>query len=320
MIELNARPMLSVYVATYNHEKYIEKALDSIFAQKTKYTYEVLIGEDCSTDSTREILKRYEKSHPKYIESGKLTIFYRKTNMYKQRPSNSGDLKKRCRGKYVIALEGDDYWIDDTKIEKQIDFLERHPENIAVAHNCLVVDENSLYKNETYPECKDTEYTLKHFMNNIVPGQLTTVMYRNVYNNFLIDTSLMESGLMPGDRLLYLTLILNGKIYCIQKAMSAYRHITTHGDSFSATHKYSFVEAEKYYKAIMMYMQKFDLREKRYGEILYFRCLMKGLKVRQCTLQKAKFYFNSMKYKGYAIWMWILYKWRKDVMHKRIWM
>ena len=313
-------PILSIYVATYNHENYIIRALDSIFMQKTKYSYEVLVGEDCSTDKTREVLRQYEKEHAEFVANGKLKVFYRKSNMYKCTPSNSQDLKKRSRGKYIIALEGDDYWTDDTKLEKQIDFLEQHPEYIAVAHNCIVVDENSLCKNEIYPECKDTEYTLKHFMNNILPGQLTTVMYRNIYITHSIDLSLLEKDLTPGDRLIYLTLVLNGKVFCIQKVMSSYRHITAHGDSFSATHKYDFAEAEEYYRTIMMYMRKFDLLEKKCGEILYFRCLMKGLRAKQCSLKKVKLSLDTMDYKYYAAWMWILYKWRKDVMKKSIWM
>ena len=70
----------------------------------------------------------------------------------------------------------------------------------------------------------------------------------------------------------------------------------------------------------MIYMRKFSLQEKKYGEILYFRCIMKGLKAKQCTLQHAKTAIDNMNYKCYALRMWILYKWRKDVMHKSTWM
>ena len=129
-------PILSIYVATYNHESYIIRALDSIFMQKTKYRYEVLVGEDCSTDRTREILKQYEKEHQEYIKDGALKIYYRKTNMHKYKLNNSYDLEMRCKGKYIIALEGDDYWVDENKIEIQVDFLENHSQYIAVSHNC----------------------------------------------------------------------------------------------------------------------------------------------------------------------------------------
>ena len=108
--------MLSIYVPVYNHEKYIVETLDSILMQKTEYRYEVLVGEDCSTDNTRQVLEAYEKTHP-----GKLTVFYRKRNMHKDEIRNSTDLRLRCRGKYIIGIEGDDFWTDPLKIQKQID-------------------------------------------------------------------------------------------------------------------------------------------------------------------------------------------------------
>ena len=111
--------ILSVYVATYNHEKYIERALDSILMQKIDYNMEILVGEDCSTDSTREILKEYEKKHP----DSRMQIFYREKNMYGSECNNSQDLKLRCRGKYMIALEGDDFWTDENKLQRQVEFL-----------------------------------------------------------------------------------------------------------------------------------------------------------------------------------------------------
>ena len=163
-MHFNSDPVVSIYVATYNHEKYIVQALDSIRTQKTKYSYEVLVGEDVSTDNTRTILKEYEKSYP-----GFMTVYYRDHNMYREDPNNAKDLKMRCKGKYIIALEGDDYWIDPFKLEKQVDFLENHEEYLAVAHRCVVVDENSKNKNEKYQECLDSEYTLKHFISGIMP-------------------------------------------------------------------------------------------------------------------------------------------------------
>ena len=99
---------LSICVQTYNYEKYIKKALDSIFKQETSYIFEVLVGEDCSMDKTREVLKQYEIEHKDYINNGQLKVFYRPHNMNNESPNNSEDLKKYCRGKYAISLEGDD--------------------------------------------------------------------------------------------------------------------------------------------------------------------------------------------------------------------
>lgn len=311
---------LSIYVATYNHEKYIKRALDSIFSQKTNHTYEVLVGEDYSTDRTKETLKQYEKDHNQYVANGQLKIFYRDHNMHKERPGNADDLKSRCKGKYIIALEGDDYWIDDRKIEKQISFLESHSEYIGVSHNCIVVDENGNVTGEKYPECKRSEYSISDYMSNILPGQLTTLMYRNIYSDLAVNCSLLQKGLSPGDKLIVLVLLCYGKIYCMQECMSAYRHITTHGDSFSAKYKYSFENDERWYREVVFYLDAVAPSLTKYGDELYVRCIMKGIKERQCTIGNAIKSFKVVRNKFDSLWMWCVYKVRKDILHKELWL
>ena len=297
------RPTLSIYVPTFNHEHYIVQALDSILMQETAYTYEVLVGEDCSTDNTRAVLKEYEKQHP-----GKLQVFYREQNMRKQGNAvgNSGDLRSRCRGKYIIALEGDDYWTDPCKIDKQIRFLEEHPDYIAVAHNCIVVDHDSSRKDEAYPQCTDTEYTFDHFARDIMPGQLTTVMLRNVYHDDRYDTSLLSKRIIPGDRLIYFWLLSNGKIHCIQEEMSAYRHVTTQGSSFSATAKYHFATYETLYSIFMEYARERNHKEALLcAERLYFRNLRVGSVFGQCSLKDSLRYFSKIKNKAKVLLLYI---------------
>lgn len=260
---------LSIYVATYNHEKYITKALDSIFMQKTQYSFEVLVGEDCSTDNTRLVLKEYEKKN-----HNNLTIYYRQQNMSTMDISNAMDLILKCRGKYLIALEGDDYWIDESKIEKQISFLESHPDYLAVSHKCLVVDKNGIENGERYPECKKNQYKYRHFLFDTYPGQLTTVMYRN-YRSFDlgIDRSLILNckGLGPGDRATYFTLLLNGKIYCMKDVMSAYRHVTNEGSSYSATYKYDYRKSIEYQYQFVLYARKMkDKKAEMIAETLFY--------------------------------------------------
>lgn len=227
--------MVSIFVPTYNHENYITRALDSILMQKTQYAYEVFVGEDCSTDNTRAVLQAWEQEHP-----GEFTILYREKNMSKDEIYNSLDLKLRCKGKYIIGLEGDDFWTDPEKLEKQVIFLENHPEYYAVAHNCTVVGADSLPNGETYPECKDEEYTLRHFASEIMPGQLTTLLSRNYMMDRNLDNRLICSRIGPGDRNIFFTVACAGKIYCMQESMSAYRHITSGGSSYSANYVHNF--------------------------------------------------------------------------------
>ncbi len=309
------KPMLSIYIPTYNHEKYIARALDSVLMQKTQYSYEVLVGEDVSLDGTRTILQEYEAKFP-----GKFTMFYREKNMHGTEVSNALDLKRRCRGKYIVGLEGDDFWTDENKLEKQITFLETHPEYLAVAHNCVVVGDDSLPNGEQYPECKDEEYTLRHFVSEQMPGQLTTVMYRNYITEPYMDTSLFERRLSPGDRLLYFALATHGKVFCMQEVMSAYRHVTTHGSSFSATSRYSFKKDEHWYFELMQYaLQQSNKTASKYAQLLYFRSLLQGVKQRQITVREFCKYSSYIPKKLTTAWLYGEYVLRHHVLHKELW-
>lgn len=306
--------MLSIYVATYNHEKYIARALDSILMQKTKYKFEVLVGEDKSTDKTREILQKYEQEHP-----GFLTVFYREKNMYHSECNNSVDLMRRCTGKYIIALEGDDFWTDENKLEKQIDFLETHPEYIAVAHNCIVVGEDSEPIDEEYPECKETEYTFEHYFSEIMPGQLATFMYRNYLKDDSFDSSIFDENLSPGDRLLYFSLLCNGKIYCIQEKMSAYRHITTHGTSFSANYKFNYAGQKKWQMTLIEYARK-HCRKKwvKIAEYQQLNFIMRGVVFKQISLKQAFKDYSLLKYKITVFFVGFKRLVNKKILHKKL--
>ena len=234
--------MLSICVPTYNHERYIRQALESIFMQKTQYTYEILVGEDKSTDNTRSILEEIEKEGHQ-----ELKVYYRNVNLHNSDKRNAIDLMDKAVGKYLIFLEGDDFWIDENKIESQISFLENHHDYIAVAHNCLVVDNNSDPTNEEYEECKDEDYTFSHYACEIMPGQTASVMMRNFRYHPEIDLSFIKSKSSPGDRKEYFTFLCYGKVRCLQTKMSAYRHITQGGDSYSATYVYNYFKIKDFY-------------------------------------------------------------------------
>lgn len=223
--------LVSVAVITYGHEKYIRQALDSILMQQVNFKYEIIVGEDCSPDKTREILKEYEKNYP-----DKFVMIYRDKNIG-ARP-NSYDVHMKCKGKYIAYLEGDDYWIDNNKLQMQVDFLENHEDFIAVTNKVIVVDENNQLQNEIYPCCKEKIYSLKHYKKDLLPSQSGSILKRNYYKNYFSDSSILwDPEMSPGDRLHALIMVSLGKVYCMQENMSAYRHITSSGTSFTATYK-----------------------------------------------------------------------------------
>ena len=114
---------VSVICCTYNHENYIKDALNGFLMQKTKFPFEVLVNEDASTDNTARILKEYEEKYPQIIKP-----IYHDVNEYSQGIDIFGNLAKLAKGKYIAISQGDDYWIDENKLQMQVDFLEGNPE------------------------------------------------------------------------------------------------------------------------------------------------------------------------------------------------
>lgn len=112
---------LTVYITTYNQEDYIAEAIESALNQKCSFDFEILIGEDCSTDCTRDICLSYQKKYPE-----KVRVICREKNI--GLVANNYDLIKHCRGEYLAYLGGDDFWTDMEKLEKQVCFLDRHPD------------------------------------------------------------------------------------------------------------------------------------------------------------------------------------------------
>lgn len=118
---------ISVYVLTYFHEKYIKEALDSILSQKTNFSYEIVVSDDGSTDGTMSILKEYQEKFPDIMR-----VYHNDTNI--GIPQNIYKARCNCKGKYIVELAGDDYWINDYKLQEQATFLEKHSEFVAVGN------------------------------------------------------------------------------------------------------------------------------------------------------------------------------------------
>ncbi len=125
--------LVSIICNTYNHEDYIADALDSFLMQRTNFDFEVLVHDDASTDRTAEIIREYEKKYPEIIKA-----VYRTENLYSRNLPN-GQIE-RARGKFIAICEGDDYWIDPDKLQKQVDLLEKHPNCDVCAHAAYVVN------------------------------------------------------------------------------------------------------------------------------------------------------------------------------------
>lgn len=122
--------MVSIICITYNHEAYIREAIESFLMQKTNFAFEIVIHDDCSTDGTGDIVREYAEKYPNLIKA-----IIQKENQYSQNiPFMAKYMYPISKGKYFAICEGDDYWIDPYKLQKQVDAMEKHPEVDACTH------------------------------------------------------------------------------------------------------------------------------------------------------------------------------------------
>lgn len=257
-----AKPKVSIITITYNHEKYIREALDSFVMQEVDFEFEVLVADDASTDKTQAIISEYAKRYPELIKP-----LLRKNNMGAW--TNFLDVFKQAKGQYVALCEGDDFWTDPNKLQKQVDFLDAHPNHALCFHPVRVFFENNEEEQSTFPMQKSGFTTEKLLQENYI--QTNSVMYRRRedYSNLAID-------IMPGDWYLHLYHAQFGKIGFINSTMSAYRRHSSGiwwGSQFSSlafwkkhaqSHLDFFEEIRKLYAlAGKRYEQAIDDREAR---------------------------------------------------------
>lgn len=223
---------VSVIVLTYNHVKYIRQALDSVLSQKTTFMYEVLVGDDASTDGTTEIVQEYARKHPKIIRA-----FIRERNIGATR--NGYELVTQAIGRYLAGCEGDDYWTDSQKLQIQFDFLESHPDFSACTHDITVIDENgSPQKNQKLDWISRRRlYSINDFKGIFLSGHPNSLMRRNFFLDAGFDgTILYRAHRMICDRTITLIWASRGKIYRIEQNMGCYRNVLS-TDSTNITAK-----------------------------------------------------------------------------------
>src|ERR1700741_4673788 len=134
-------PLVSVCLITYNHAPYLRQAIESVLAQKTSFSTEFIIADDFSTDGARDIIKEYVSKDP-----GRIHAILRDRNI--GAGPNFIEMLQAAKGKYIAYLEGDDYWTDPNKLQKQIDFLEQHPDFALCFHQVRLIKNDILGKEQ----------------------------------------------------------------------------------------------------------------------------------------------------------------------------
>ncbi|MGN0171110.1 MAG: glycosyltransferase family 2 protein [Lachnospiraceae bacterium] len=210
--------MVSVVCLAYNHSKYIRKCLEGFVMQKTNFRYEVIIHDDCSTDDTADIIREFSDKYDFIVP-----IFQEK-NMYSQKISITNTfIKPLAYGKYIAVCEGDDCWIDDNKLQKQVDFLERNPDFSTCYHRVVYNDLKTRTKTVIPNIDGDREYSVSEIIEGGALFQLSSYMTRKEYY-FDMPECFRANGF--GDIQRYIYGAINGRVMVLQDIMSQYNHGT----------------------------------------------------------------------------------------------
>jgi glycosyltransferase involved in cell wall biosynthesis len=239
--------MVIVLMITYKHENFIPQAIESVLMQETNFKFELIIADDCSPDKTKEIVRKIIATNPK----GSLIKYFR----HEQNigiSSNGMFALNQCNSKYIAMCEGDDYWIDPLKLQKQVDFLEKNNDFSICFTDYIVYNESN--KEYSYPGLiqrfkKKTVFTSRNIiLNNILPT--ATAMFRVRKEVF----SKYDLNLYPGDWFLHILNSEYGKIKFLPFESAVYRKHD--GGVCSATSP--IINNQKYIKSIKIFRKVYS--------------------------------------------------------------
>lgn len=211
-------PLVSICCITYNQEKFIEECLNSFIMQKVNFPIEIVISNDCSTDSTQNIIDEFKSKYHNLIRdvSPKNNIGV---------VNNFWNAFNSCKGKYIALCEGDDFWTDENKLQKQVDFLEANPDFTLCFHSVRVFYEDGSKPDYYYPRFDQIENRTEFDFNDLIKQnfiQTNSVVYRSLRDKVEEVYDISEQ-LLPLDWFMHLLHANHGKIKYFSDAMSCYR-------------------------------------------------------------------------------------------------
>lgn len=219
---------LSVILITYNHEPYLRECLDGIFMQETDFEFEIVVGEDCSTDGTRDVLREYDARYP-----GRMKLLFREKNLGRV-TLNVYQTIMEARGEYLAFIEGDDFWTDPGKLQKQVDFLENHREYMGTTCSFRLIGEKSepiVNERQSTLYGWSGDYSFKDWQAaGPWPGQTAGNVCRNFFHNGKMDyTILYRAHDFIDDGVIFTFILLQGKIFRFDDIMVAHRYVEKEG-------------------------------------------------------------------------------------------
>lgn len=244
------RPLVSVDCCTYNHEKFIARAIEGFLVQETSFPFEVIIHDDASTDKTADVIREYGKQYPSLIKP----IFQTENQYSKRLGSISAQFVwPLAKGKYIALCEGDDFWTDPFKLQKQVDLLEKNQDCSACFTNALFINEIN-NANKLFVTMLNRGFVSKR--NIVIHGGGMYPSASLVFRKDMLNLDLFEKITeLAGDELLIYSMLLGGRIFYLDEVTCAYRRWS--GGTYSGISNSNEKLAELKRKSIYGY-KKFD--------------------------------------------------------------
>lgn len=204
-------PLVSICCITYNQASYLSEAIDGFLSQETDFPFEIIIGDDASSDGTRSIIEKYEA-----ISGGLITAVVNDTNIGATK--NISKVMSLAQGKYIAICEGDDYWHDPHKLQLQVDFLESHPSFSMCCHDYKIRNGDDVFVNQS--TCGFNVLTFKEYAKSLPNIQTLTVVFRNELHPLIPEHIINK---VTGSVFIFLRLAEIGDIKYIPTALATYR-------------------------------------------------------------------------------------------------
>jgi glycosyltransferase involved in cell wall biosynthesis len=215
--------MVSVVMITYGHDQFISQAIEGVLMQKCDFDIELIIANDCSPDNTDLVVKKIIEEHPN-----------RNWIKYVKHKTNLGMLPnfiwalEQTKGKYIALCEGDDYWTDPLKLQKQVDFLEVNPDFVMTTHRVDELKDNVILSADWRWNLKKTNYILQDYLYQLF-FHTSSVVYRNMQ----LPRYINNKEILQGDIAVFSYILSFGRMHYFEDIMSVYRkHIGGVSNSF----------------------------------------------------------------------------------------
>lgn len=288
-------PLVSISCITYNHAPYIRECLDGFLMQQCDFDFEVLIHDDASTDGTQEIIKEYQEKYPEIIKP-----IFQTENQYSQgvRGMMARFNFPRAKGKYIALCEGDDYWTDPLKLQKQVDFLEKNSSFAISFHDVQIISEAKIIKPHKIPKKYRRDLTSRE-----ICGSITLPTLSLLFRNFKMLTDIPRLKVVNGDKVLLVFLASMGNAHFHSDIIAVYR-VHNHGIWSTISEEMKLKSNYKTYSELSkLKIKNRDILKK--NAIIY---LLKIKDLDKDFYKKEKTKFSNIRIFWVATQVWVLNK------------